>query len=448
MSKSSRKFSELKEENLWKHSAFYMVFAGMQKLISVGLAPILTVILVPEEFAVLDTLILFNTLLVTIIVFGMDSATARFMYGKSGANQNLEALLGGFIVVFIASFLVGIGGWLMSSFNSEFGGVLYTSNFKIRFWFSLSVPLTATFNLLVNYFKWVGYLRLMFGCSVAFSVLHIAIGVAVWKILQAPFMNSYFIGQASSALICVLVGMKGIIWNFTLSRVRNLLLPMIRFGLPFIFVGMGQQGLFFLERLLASNNLTTAEIGYYAANFRYSLLFKLPLLGVITACGPICFAEFLGRGNDQVFLKMKLRLTRMFLCYSFIITIFMTVPLFLDRSFGLINFTQIGGLICVHLIDSFAGVFAATYDIQKKTVNKAFAFIGSGLMALICDWFLIAHVGINGLIVGNIISRLFLLILCMSFYNKNFPKHTVSWANIGVAVAWAVVVLILILISI
>ena len=202
------------------------------KAVNLLLVPVLTRVLVPQQYGVADLVIAYSASALLVLVFGMDSALARFFYEQPDRETRVRMtsssfvwrlLTGGTVALLAAIFAGPIAARLL-------GGAVYAKYLRLG---ACAVPFTllalfANDVLRVTFQPWkfitlnVSQTVLVGGLTIYF-VLGRHLGVA-------GVLYGKLFGDALAALLGVVLCRHPLTPRFS----RTLLKQMLKFGLPLV----------------------------------------------------------------------------------------------------------------------------------------------------------------------------------------------------------------------
>jgi O-antigen/teichoic acid export membrane protein len=402
----------------------YGLAGALTKLFSLFTFPVLARHFTVAEYGTIDFFSIIANLIVIAIVFGQESAVARFFYESNDTElrkqiitQSLLFQLG--LTCLAMPLLWGFADNLVGSFLSD-----PNSNGL----FSI-VVLQTPFFLFANFsqgilrwtFKRRSYLIVSIGSTV-FAVVTILIGILIFRIGIAELLILHLVCR----MIFGLMGVWLIREWLTIPKDMRILLDLLRYAAPLGVIAIASVTLPALERSFIIGFLNDESLGLYAAGSRVALLIVLPITAFQIAWGPFSLA---------IFKETNAAETYNWVLKTFAILIFALV----------ISLTMVADpLLCVLASSRYRGgtevVFAIAMSQALQSVGwitevgigfskKSFLSLYSYAVFLICSLLgmliLVQLFGLLGIAWGSLIGYL-LKSVTESFFAQK--AHPLPWA--------------------
>ncbi|MGA7160712.1 MAG: oligosaccharide flippase family protein [Bacteroidota bacterium] len=419
-------FSQIKR--LGADTAIYGISTIVGRFLTFLLVPFYTNVLTTSQYGIVANIYSYLAFLNVVYNYGMESAYFRYASGLEGgdAKENFStpffsiavtsALFSGLIITFAVPlthvFLIGESLYRILYYSA---GILFFDALVIVPFASLRLAhrpkLFATLKI-VN-----------IGSNVAFNIISL-----LW--LKWGVEGIFISGLASSLLTFALLIphiVKSSTWSFSTSLYSALL----KFGLPYVPVGLSGMVLQVIDRPMLKAFTNDSNVGIYQANYRLGIFMNLVTSMFDYAWKPF----FLSHANDEnakvlfarVLTYFLLLMSAIFLVLSFFISDVVQIKIFgrhiihPDYWSGLsvvpvVLLAYIFGGVSIHLN---AGIF-----IEKKTAYLLPTSILAAVSNIVANFFLIPKYGIMGAayatLIAYAISAFALYFIVQRFYRIEY----------------------------
>lgn len=288
---------------LFKDSFVYGLANAINKAINLMIFPLLTRYFNPEEYGLMDSLMIFSTLTVTAIIFGQDSAIARFFYEykdlKSKKNVVTQSLLIQLLTLVI--FLAGL--WiLMPQLEERF--IIISNNQNILKLIIYQIPFLLLLNFSANILRWNfeknKFLFVRLG-SITTYLIGVFLGIRILKInLEDVFKIYLFVN-------CVfgIIGFAFVRKWIDFSGGKLMLKPIMKYAAPYGIICIVGALIPAVDRVYISNILGLEYLGFYAAGLKIVAIISLPIQAFLTAWGPLSLSV-MEKNNKTAFYQNAL----------------------------------------------------------------------------------------------------------------------------------------------
>jgi O-antigen/teichoic acid export membrane protein len=378
--------------------------AAISRFSSLLTFPLLTRWYSVEEYGLLDAIIVLANLLALLLVFGQDSAVARYFYEyedtpvrRQVASQSLAIQL-----LFLAVLLPGL--WVFAEQLAH----VYTNRSGLSTLSRVAlaqVPFTLVVNFCQNLLKWTfdraRFLLLSIGSTVA-NVIAIVAGI-LW--LHVGLVGLFWLYLASSILFATLGLMFCRHW---LERPRGLehIRELLWFGIPYGVIAVISAFVPAIDRFLISNRLAPEVLGFYAAGYRVAFLLNLPIQAFQMAWGPFALSIFKQDDARRTYDHILLYFT-IFISLCTLALTFVADPLlwFLASSKYMMGAGVVFPLSLGLAIQAIGWILTIGIDLSKKSYFNLYAITPSFVITSVAMLILIKSFGITGVAFGFCIGN-------------------------------------------
>ncbi|HTR97948.1 MAG TPA: oligosaccharide flippase family protein [Candidatus Acidoferrales bacterium] len=259
------------------------------KAVNLLLVPVLTRVLVPQQYGVADLVVAYSASALLVLVFGMDSALARFFYEQENREQRIRMastslawrlMTGGTVALLLATFARPLAGRLL-------GGEVYAKYLRIG---ALSLPFTlvalyANDVLRVTFQPWK-----FIALNVAQTLL--VGGLTLWFVLArhlgvAGALYGKLIGDGLAAALGLVLCRHSLRPRFS----RTLLRQMLAFGLPLVPVSVAYGIIGFVDREALQRTASLETVGVYGVAMKFFAVITMGVQAFNLAFGPFAYAR-------------------------------------------------------------------------------------------------------------------------------------------------------------
>ncbi len=259
------------------------------KVVNLLLVPVLTRVLVPQQYGVADLVTAYSASALLVLVFGMDSALARFFYEQPDREARIRmasssfvwrVVTGGALALLLVLFAQPIAARLL-------GGAVYAKYVRIG---AATIPFTllalfANDVLRVTFQPWKFIAlnvsqTLMIGALVLYFVLVRHMGVA-------GALYGKLIGDALAAGLGVVLCRHSLKPRFSRAALRQ----MLAFGLPLVPVSIAYGVIGFVDREALQRTASLDAVGVYAVAMKFFAVITMGVQAFNLAFGPFAYAR-------------------------------------------------------------------------------------------------------------------------------------------------------------
>lgn len=397
-------------KRLISHSSIYSVGNIFTKLAAFLLIPLYARKLLPEEYGIVAILELVEILGKTFLTFGIANSILRFLIQFRKEKRDNELVFSSYLFLLISNMII-LG--LLFSFPTALVANLLSLNPE---------------NIL--YFRYI--------LLVIFSAVSQSVFVAVLQAEEKPFqyvtftliafllllgLNIYKVGFRNEGVLGIVesklyvAALNFIVVNlYLLVRFRpkfsaNMLKETLRYGLPFVFVGISLTLLTLADRYLLKILSTMAAVGIYAMAYKFGMILNMVLITPFRQA----FYPLMFRWSNE---KDTTILYRRFMTYFLFAGFFFFLFLSLFARELLIVFTSpqyVSGYIIVpvitlsYLIFGIRIIIVGVLASEKRTGIIAYSTIAGALLNIGLNFLFIPQWGILGAAWATLISYLFIV---------------------------------------
>jgi O-antigen/teichoic acid export membrane protein len=430
---------------LTKDSILYGIASAIHKIFAIITLPILTRYFSIEEYGIIDFYVLISGLLVTIFVFGQDSAVARFFYDNEDENKRKNMISRSLLFQMLLLFLFAPILW---NYSDYLASQIHKSNHSNEIFRLVLIQLP--FMLLVNFsqnllkwtFKRMQFLIITLG-FVAFNVVILVTGIMLYEI---NVVDVFMI----SLVTYIVFGLLGLFfvgnWLMVPKGLGNLN-EVILLALPFGMISTLEILTPTMTRWMVNDILGEENLGIFAVGARLASVVSLYASSFQTAWGPFSlsiYEEKKAINTYNLVLKIFVFIACIFVLiltfFSDWLVVLITSEHYISASF--LFFPLAIGLV----IQASGGITEIGIIISKKSYLAIYGFLLFILVTLGITYFLSPMYGIYivsiGLMFGYIIKAVVNSWLAQRAHNmdweyKNILLFSLSILIFGFFASWA-----------
>jgi O-antigen/teichoic acid export membrane protein len=279
-------------ESLKRLSTDSLVYGAGQvggKAVNLLLVPVLTRVLIPQQFGIADLVVAYSASALLVLVFGMDAALGRFFYEQKDREARVRMASTSFLWRLVTG---GAAALLLSLFAEPLaarllGGAVYAKYLRIGA-FALPFTLFVLFAndvLRVTFQPWkfialnITQTVLVGGLTLYFVLVrHLGVAGALYGKLM---------GDAVAAALGV------VLCRHSLRPLvdRSLLRQMLAFGLPLVPGAIAYGVIGFVDREALQRTASLAEVGIYGVAMKFFAVITMGVQAFNLAFGPFAYAK-------------------------------------------------------------------------------------------------------------------------------------------------------------
>ncbi len=345
----------------------YGLTGALYSLISIFSVPLLTRNLSITDYGIFEILMSFVGMAAVIGSLGQDSAFARFHYDTESKTHRETIISSGFAVQLMAAVLVVIIFMLIGA-KVELLHTHYKNNAEtILLITALIIPVTISLNYVRNVFKWTFRQRQYVAVSLLYSLVLI---MSYYVLVHHIHMGLY--GALLSTILALALSS---VLSLSMFRVIHLarmdfsyMVPMLRYGVPYMLLGVMNQGLRVLDKIAVSHYQGIEAAAVYAVGFKLaSILIALDSLFHMS-WGPISLAIFKEENANKTYDHALTIIIGIMALFMLIIAGFSSKIISFVSPVGFSEASTVAVILSIGLsFQSVAGIASIGIDLAKKT---------------------------------------------------------------------------------
>lgn len=356
-----------------------------------------------ERYGVLDFYNVLAAALATLVIFGQDTAVARFFYDGKGdfeKRQCVSLSLGFQCVAVIIAVPIF---WLARAFviRTGIGGL----EPEVIGLVVLQVPALVLLNFSQNILKWTFSAKTFVLITVGSSLVSLAammVGIIWWKIEVAGILAILLVVR----LIFSLIGLWCVRGWLAVPRDRQLLWHMIKFAAPMGVICALGAVMPALERGLVGDLLGGSNLGLFAAGAKIAMLVSLPVQAFQVAWGPFSLALANESNADQTYNWVLKCFTVAVLGAVVFLTVFGSFLLELFASHQFMAASVVVFPIAMGLaVQGIGWVVSIGIAVSKRTYLNLYSYGVYSVVSVGATFFLVKVFGLVGAAWGGLLAN-------------------------------------------
>jgi len=416
-------------EQLKRLSGDSLVYGGGQalaKAINLALVPVLTRVLLPQQFGVGELVVGYSQSLILVLVFGMDGALVRFLYERPDHAARVamvsSSLRFRLALGLLAAALLAVVADPVA--RHALGGEVYAKYLRIG-------AITIPFTLLTLF--WSDVLRVTFQ-PVKFAVLQImqtaAIGgVTLYLVLVrdlgvAGVLYGRLAGDALGALVGLVLGRHYLTGGFDGAALRT----MLRYGAPLVPVAFAYGWIGFIDRYTLQHAASLDAVGVYGVAMRFFAVVSMGVSAFQLAFMPFAFA----RAREPGAAALIVRVATLFVALGS--TAALAAGLFAPEALRLLAGEHYAGAAAPAMWLAFAAVAQGAYYVAALGVSLALKnpLLGltagvSALAAWLVNLLLVPRAGAEGAAIATFTGFALSAALTFAVSQRHWPMPYRPW---------------------
>lgn len=408
---------------LLKDSVLYGTAASLSRATALITFPLLAHHLSVADYGILDFLLVISALLSTVLVFGQDSAVARYFYEYDCEKKRQQIISQSLIfqliiaLILLPVFYFGSPLLTRSLINREDADFL----FKLIL---LQIPFVMLVNFSQNILKWTFSRKQFLAISLGYPLVH----ATLLTILLVVFDSGLREILLASVFNAVLFGLLGLFfvrrWLRVPDGIRHLR-EMMPFAIPFGVIGVIGMFAPALERSLTISTMGGENLGLYAAGTKIAAIMGLLVSSFQIAWGPFSLSIYKTPDAIATF-NLVLR------CFTFAICIFvLLLSLIADHIIWFLASGRYEGAAVVVFplamglaVQAISWITEIGIGFAKRSHLSIYSYVFAMLISLVGILLLSPVLGLLGVSLAVMIGHIFKSILSSWLAQR---AHPLGW---------------------
>ena len=408
---------------LTRDSVLYGIASAIHKIFAIVTLPILTRYFSIDEYGVIDLYVLISGLIVTMFVFGQDSAVARFFYDNKDKTLRRQMISESLIFQLTVLLLFIPLIWVYSEPISRliYDSTNSTQIFKIVI---AQIPFMLLVNFSTNLLKWTFSRGKFLIISLGFAVVNMTLLILAVLIFNIGITSVFYI----SLITYFIFGLLGVFfireWIIFPRKIMHFKEVFI-YAAPHGVVSIMEMLVPTMSRWLVSVFIGPESLGIYAVGARVASIMSLYISSFKTAWGPFSLSIYKQENSVNTYnLVLKL--------FSWVVGFILLLLLFFSEWIVLLisNNTYINSTIIIFplalglAIQSIESIMGIGISISKKSYLIIFGYISFILLILVSSYIFSPISGVFGVAIFVMFGYTIKSFTCI-FLSKRV--HDIGW---------------------
>ena len=405
---------------LFKDTMIYGSAAAISRAFSLITFPILARHFSVSDYGKLDFLLVISGFLSTLLIFGQDSAVARYFYEyktiKSRQSLITQSLiLQMAICILIVPILYAFSLKISELFFNYKNAHIYLKLILIQ------IPFMILINFSQNILKWTFKRSFFLFMSIGFAIVQ-ATFITIGIIFSDLNIRAVLILYLSSNIIFATVGLILIRKWLSLNFKNNYLKKLIPFAIPIGIICVLDSFIPALERNIIILTLDQEKLGLFASGTKVAMLISIIVSAFQMAWEP--FSTSLHKEKNAIGTYNFVLITFCFLLCCLVLCIdLISKPLLVFlASYKYVNASDlifpIAMAICIKAI---SGITEIGISFSKKAHLYLYSHILFIISLLICFYFLIPQLGLMGVGISLLLAEIIRSLASSFLAQSAFP---------------------------
>lgn len=460
--------------SVFKSSFVYIFIGFLPVAANLLLAPVYTLYMKPEEYALVGIGTLVQTFLTFFLTLSLDGAFARLFFDYERKKKLKHALLSSLVIAIVALSALVLAILLLYG-DAIFGFLISNNEFRFSnygIWIYLTTFSNAIFILFALLYRNEGDLRKFVIVNIAFFFVPVA-GTLTGLIIFDGGALGAIIGRAVGSLVLISLILAAYFSKAGIIFRKKQLRLALKYSLPLVPYQLMFAGFSNIDRIILERSFTDHDFGVY--NFAIMVCGVIPIFmnALTNATSPQIYRELsttknhslVKRYNDGIvlltvglicaFAAVVVPVLRLFIsaeysdCYIYIVTVilsfipyvhFLTVstPLFFHgktKTFPVISFLALAAGIAFNIfLTPVMGIWAVVFSLY---VIRGVQMLSAYFFVFLSRYHTLEYVRQRkALIVSAIIIVVYNLLLLLVFRNNNI---LIDFVNLAPLVSFLII---------
>jgi O-antigen/teichoic acid export membrane protein len=420
---------------LLKDTFFFGGLMAISQILPFIIIPILTSYFNLEEFGVYDNLLILSNLIAMIIVFGQDSAVARWFYEVDCKNERKKIVSESFLIQLLVSALILFLGLSFSENISLFffKTTIYDEHVKTTLFSGFLMFIN---NFCINILKW-SFKRFQYAIVLVSKALFQLVILLFAAFNKMELYEFLIVNMLLQLIICFL----GLIFCFNyliIPKEVQFLKKLLVFGIPIGLLSVTSSIIPTIERKIIIEWISIGNLGYYSLAIKIAAFIKICDSIFHLAWGPFSYSIFKDRDSQKIY---RIVLNMYFIFFiSALSVLWILTPNFI-YFFGGVEYENSNKLVLPLLFGTFfiglSGITGTGIDLSLKSYLKFIPLFFSIFTMITFNYFFIKRLGLLSVALSFMISNVLNFLVVSFLANYYYPairQNYFSYAVVGMIV--------------
>ncbi|MGH2346269.1 MAG: lipopolysaccharide biosynthesis protein [Chloroflexota bacterium] len=366
---------------LSSQSLVYGLSGALTKIVGLVIVPILLRIFTPADYAVLDLVTAFTTIIGGVLLLGADSAVAYYFY-RQATEENKRTLLSTWMYFqFVLNSVAGLALFLLAEPLAQMvigpaaHGKIYLQLTAVVF------PLSSSFAFGLEVLRLEmrprRYLLLSAIQVVIGFVLTLLIVVALHKGLTGVYVTSALTNVAAFLVTIWAVGGR-LLPRFSTHHLRSIL----SFGVPLVPISLASWAIAQSSRFFIKAHAGNADVGLYSAGNKVAQIMLLVVTAFGLAWAPFAYSIADEPDAKRTYARVLTYYVAVLGWLALALSLFAPLVLEVGKPAYLRGYQVVPFLAMSYLVNGAYYIVAMGTNLSKKTIHLSWITILAGIVTL------------------------------------------------------------------
>jgi O-antigen/teichoic acid export membrane protein len=414
-----KNFAHLKQ--LVSESIVYGLAGVLTRFLSFLLVPVYTRIFLPDDYGVMSLVTNTIGLVAIFVVFGLDSAAARWFYDTDESEQQKRTIATWAWFQIVVSTVIGGAIVVFSDTLSVLLVAREDAAIYLRL-LAFALPLGTLGTVVINWLRlqrrpWA---TAMFALGT--NLLTIMLTLLFVVVLRLG-LKGVFLSQLATALVSTLIAVLLMgAWVSPAYFDRRQLIDMLKFSFPLIPASISYwivnlSGIYFIKGFS-----TTSEVGLYQVGSSFASAMAILTAAFQQALGPFSMSIHKREDAAKVYADILTAYTLTACLFSLLLSLFATEILSLVTTKTYLGASRIVGILSFnYVVTGFIYIASIGMNIAKTTRPYGVAVVTASILTVVLNAVFVPHFGKEGAALSTLIAQAFVPVFVFYAAQKLYP---------------------------
>ena len=422
--------SFLRHESVKKIST-YTIFGLLPILSGFFLTPAYTRFLTQEEYGKLSYFNILQGYFTLVVMLGLDNSLSRFFFEYASDNEKIKKMFSSILqFIFLLTFVLLLVIFILSK------QIAFFENYFMHFIIIGNVLFTSVIAIFLNYYRDSQQLQNYITNSIIQFIL-----LSAGSILGILFISKSAVGCFTGRCIGLAISFALLFISnlsfFTHRFNKSIFIKLFKFGIPFIPYSI--IGIFYdtIDRIFIEKKYSYEMLGVYNIAFVLAFLINVIVNALMQTYNPKVFMQLENVEKHGLQVQSEIKKLRknmfQFICICLLILSILCYPIILifagkSYSAAAIYIPILGTAFLLRL---YYTVYSIPLFFYKKTFVLPIILTISTLGYLVCFYTIGYHLGLLGVALSVLFSRIIQIIVTKYLSAKYIPQNLDIYSGIN-----------------
>jgi len=400
-----------------QNSFIYSLGNILTRGIGIVLIPLYTRYLSPEEYGIIDTFMIFGSIISLTIALEIHQAVVRFYQDEEDAKHRMEYVSTAFI---FTVFVYGLF-FLLTYFFIDQLTLLFLDDIKLKNTFliaSLAITTNGLFYFTSGQLRW----QILPKESVFVGVIHLIIlaCVAIYLlVIKSMNVDSIFIGQIVANLVGTFLSIYFTRKNYQPIFIYKKFQELVSFSYPLVFSGAAVFISLYIDRIAIKQLLGLEELGIYGLAYRFASITSIVMIAFQSSLSPLIYKHYKQPGTPQNIARLFdifVIFALIIVCGSFLFSKELLFLMTVDEYYGAADLIP---QLVIAIFFANMYIFVPGLALEKKTKTIAMLSLTNASLNTLFNFTMIPILGLMGASFATMLSS----IITFGIYVHVSRKH-------------------------